>query len=76
MNGKQYKSLPRALDAAQDGDTVKLLANHTTNWDNVEAGEYATLAVVKKTLTLDLNLWTVDYLVVGEVVPDEAGGIL
>ena len=76
VNGKQYKSLPRALDAAQDGDTVKLLANHTTNWDNVEAGEYATLAVVKKTLTLDLNLWTVDYLVVGEVVPDEAGGIL
>ena len=76
VNGKQYKSLPRALNAAQDGDTVKLLADHTTNWSDVEAGEYATLAVVKKTLTLDLNLWTVDYLVVGEVVPDEAGGIL
>ena len=76
VNGKQYKSLPRALDAAQDGDTVKLLADHTTNWSDVEAGEYATLAVVRKTLTLDLNLCTVDYLVVGEVVPDEAGGIL
>ena len=76
VNGKQYKSLPRALDAAQDGDTVKLLANHTTNWSDVEAGEYATLAVVRKTLTLDLNLCTVDYLVVGDVVPDEEGGIL
>ena len=71
-----YKTLPAALDAAQDGDTVKLLANHTTNWSDVEAGEYSTLAVVKKTLTLELNVWTVDYLVVGEVVSDEAGGIL
>ena len=71
-----YKTLPAALNAAQDGDTVKLLANHTTNWSDVEGGEYATLAVVKKTLTLDLNGMTVDYLTVGEVVPDEAGGIL
>ena len=71
-----YKTLPAALNAAQNGDTVKLLANHTTNWSDVEAGEYATLAVVKKTLTLDLNGMTVDYLTVGDVVPDEAGGIL
>lgn len=70
-----YKTLPAALDAAQDGDTVKLLANHTTNWDNVDAGDEQ-MAVVRKTLTLDLNGMTVDYLVVGEVVPDEAGGIL
>ena len=76
VNGKQYKSLPRALNAAQDGDTVKLLADHTTNWSDVEAGEYATLAVVRKTLTLDLNGMTVDYLTVGDVVPDEEGGIL
>ena len=76
VNGKQYKSLPRALNAAQNGDTVKLLADHTTNWSDVEAGEYATLAVVRKTLTLDLNGMTVDYLTVGDVVPDEAGGIL
>ena len=76
VNGKQYKSLPAALDAAQDGDTVKLLANHTTNWSDVKAGEYATLAVVKKTLTLDLNGMTVDYLTVGDVVPDEEGGTL
>ena len=71
-----YKTLPAALDAAQDGDTVKLLADHTTNWSDVEASEYATLAVVKKTLTLDLNGMTVDYLTVGDVVPDEEGGIL
>ena len=70
-----YKTLPAALDAAQDGDTVKLLANHTTNWDNVDAGDEQ-MAVVRKTLTLDLNGMTVDYLTVGEVVSDEAGGIL
>ena len=75
-DGGTYTTLPAALDAAQDGDTVKLLANHTTNWGDVEAGEYATLAVVRKTLTLDLNGMTVDYLTVGEVVPDEEGGIL
>ena len=76
MDGGTYKTLPAALDAAQDGDTVKLLADHTTNWSDVEAGEYATLAVVRKTLTLDLNGMTVDYLTVGDVVPDEEGGIL
>lgn len=76
MDGGTYESLPAALNAAQDGDTVKLLADHTTNWSDVEAGEYATLAVVRKTLTLDLNGMTVDYLTVGEVVPDEEGGIL
>ena len=75
-DGGTYTTLPAALNAAQDGDTVKLLANHTTNWSDVEAGEYSTLAVIKKTLTLDLNGRTVDYLTVGEVVPDEAGGIL
>lgn len=75
-DGGTYTTLPAALDAAQDGDTVKLLADHTTNWSDVEAGEYATLAVVKKTLTLDLNGMTVDYLTVGDVVPDEEGGIL
>lgn len=75
-DGGTYESLPAALNAAQDGDTVKLLADHTTKWSDVEAGEYATLAVVKKALTLDLNGMTVDYLTVGDVVPDEEGGIL
>ena len=75
-DGGTYESLPAALNAAQNGDTVKLLANHTTNWSDVEAGEYDTLAVVKKALTLDLNGWTIDYLKVGEVISDEAGGII
>ena len=70
-----YKTLPAALDAAQNGDTVKLLANHTTHWSDVDAGDEQ-MAVVRKTLTLDLNGMTVDYLTVGEVVPDEEGGIL
>ncbi|WP_418986252.1 hypothetical protein [Agathobaculum butyriciproducens] len=73
VNGKQYKSLPRALDAAQDGDTVKLLADHVTDADALNAlGEdftfeqYASIVpVVTKTLTLDLNHKTVDYLEVG-----------
>ena len=74
-DGGTYESLPAALNAAQDGDTIKLLANHTTNWSDVEAGEEQ-MAVVKTRITLDLNGHTVDYLVVGEVVPDEEGGIL
>ena len=73
VNGKQYKSLPRALAAARDGDTVKLLADHVTDADALNAlGEdftfeqYASIVpVVTKTLTLDLNHKTVDYLEVG-----------
>ena len=73
VNGKQYKSLPTALNAARDGDTVKLLANHVTDADALNAlGEdftfeqYASIVpVVTKTLTLDLNHKTVDYLEVG-----------
>ena len=74
-DGGTYKTLPAALNAAQDGDTVKLLADHTTDWDAVDASEEQP-AVVKSTITLDLNGKTVDYLVVGEVVSDEEGGIL
>ena len=68
-----YESLPAALNAAQDGDTVKLLADHVTDVDALNAlGEdftfkqYASIVpVVTKTLTLDLNHKTVDYLEVG-----------
>lgn len=70
-----YATLPAALNAAQNGDTVKLLANHTTDWDAVYASEEQ-MAVVKTRITLDLNGNTVDYLVVGEVVPDEGVGII
>ena len=72
-DGGTYESLPAALNAAQDGDTVKLLANHVTDADALNAlGEdftfeqYASIVpVVTKTLTLDLNHKTVDYLEVG-----------
>ena len=72
-DGGTYKSLPAALNAAQNGDTVKLLANHVTDADALNAlGEdftfeqYASIVpVVTKTLTLDLNHKTVDYLEVG-----------
>ena len=69
--GTKYFSLPAALNAAQDGDTVKLLANHVTDWDAVDAGDESTLAIVTKKLTLDLNGKTVDYLMVGEMEVDE-----
>ena len=72
-DGGTYASLPAALNAAQDGDTVKLLADHVTDADALNAlGEnftfeqYASIVpVVTKTLTLDLNHKTVDYLEVG-----------
>ena len=72
-DGGTYESLPAALNAAQNGDTVKLLANHVTDADALDAlGEnftfeqYASIVpVVTKTLTLDLNHKTVDYLEVG-----------
>ena len=72
-DGGTYKSLPAALNAAQNGDTVKLLADHVTDADALNAlGEdftfeqYASIVpVVTKTLTLDLNHKTVDYLEVG-----------
>ena len=72
-DGGTYESLPAALNAARDGDTVRLLANHVTDADALNAlGEdftfeqYASIVpVVTKTLTLDLNHKTVDYLEVG-----------
>ena len=72
-DGGTYESLPAALDAAQDGDTVKLLANHVTDADALNAlgqdftfEQYASIVpAVTKTLTLDLNHKTVDYLEVG-----------
>ena len=79
-DGGTYTTLPAALDAAQDGDTVKLLANHVTDADALNAlGEdftfeqYASIVpVVTKTLTLDLNNKTVDYLEVGFSETNEA----
>ena len=72
-DGGTYKSLPAALNAAQSGDTVKLLANHVTDakalnglGEDFTFEQYASIVpVVTKTLTLDLNHKTVDYLEVG-----------
>ena len=72
-DGGTYESLPAALNAARDGDTVRLLANHVTDADALNAlgddftfEQYASIVpVVTKTLTLDLNHKTVDYLEVG-----------
>ena len=69
-DGGTYESLPAALNAAQDGGTVKLLANHVTDWEVVDAGDESSLAIVTKQLTLDLNGNTVDYLMVGDVAVD------
>ena len=72
-DGGTYESLPAALNAARDGDTVRLLANHVTDADALNAlgddftfEQYASIVpVVTKTLTLDLNHKTIDYLEVG-----------
>ena len=45
-DGGTYKTLPAALDAAQDGDTVKLLSD-------VDLGE--TSVTISKSITFDLN---------------------
>lgn len=70
-DGGTFTSLPAALNEAQSGDTVKLLANHVTDWDAVNAGDESTLAIVTKELTLDLNSKTVDYLMVGDMTFDD-----
>lgn len=63
-DGGTYTTLPAALDAAQDGDTVKLLADYET----VEgAGEEEESGLtITKSVTLDLNGHTVDKLTVGD----------
>ena len=60
-----YATLPKALDAAKDGDTVTLLKDHTT----VE-GNTSTVAIVKNRITLELNGETVDSLMVGDATYD------
>ncbi len=71
VNGKRYALLNNAFAAANDGDTVTMLANHTTDWEAVDAGDESTLAIVTKKLTLDLNGKTVDHLMVGDIAFDE-----
>ena len=63
-----YTSLPAALSAAQDGETVTLLADHTTDENDV-----TTRAVVTKTLTLDLNGFVLKITGSGSVIKIESG---
>ena len=70
-DGGTYESLPAALNAAEDGDAVKLLENHTT----VE-GDISTVAIVKNRITLDMNGKTVDSLMVGQTVDLSTGELL
>ncbi len=55
VNGKQYKSLPRALDAAQDGDTIKLAAD-VENCGMILIGNGGI-----KRLTVDLNGYNIGF---------------
>ena len=54
INGKGYTSLPKAIEAAQNGDTIVVLADIT--------GGSGTLAYVSgKTVTIDLGGHTIDH---------------
>ena len=77
IDDTEYASLPAALNAAKDGETVTLLADHEEDVDAIMKGDLSTMAVVKERLTLDLNGFTVDSLtvgdkaIVGEIYDDE-----
>lgn len=56
-----YATLPAALEAANDGDTVKMLKDYTS-----DKNDLFTMIFVKKQLTLDLNGFDIDSLTVGQ----------
>ena len=62
---KTYSTLPEAVNAAQDGDTIKLLADYET----VESagGEENGGLTITKSVTLDLNGHGMDYFEVAQV---------
>ena len=55
-----YSTLPEAVNAAQDGDTIKLLVDY-----GVDGGSLPTIAVTKS-VTLDLNGHGIEYVEVGQ----------
>ena len=57
---KTYSTLPAAVDAAKDGDTIKLLADY-----GVDGGSLPTIAVTKR-VTLDLNGHGIEHVEVGQ----------
>ena len=68
IGDKIYTSLPAALNAVADGGTVKLLANYTT-----DENDLSTLIFIKKMMTLDLNGCAIDRLTVGQTWNLSAG---
>ena len=67
-----YSTLPEAVNAAQDGDTIKLLADYKTAGDAGE-GEDGGLTITKS-VTLDLNGYGMDDFKVAQV--NDAGETL
>lgn len=58
VNGATYRSIKEAVDAANDGDTVKVLYDHTIANDKVSAetsGMIPYITVADKKVTIDLN---------------------
>ena len=55
VNGKQYGTLSEAIAAANAGDTVKLIANFSTDATKTTATDRL---IVDKSITLDLNGYT------------------
>lgn len=56
-----YATLPTALEAANDGDIVKMLKDYTS-----DKNDLFTMIFVKKQLTLDMNGFDIDSLTVGQ----------
>lgn len=58
VNGTQYESLQAAVEAAQPGDTITVIADHKLTWDEetFADGSLAAMVVVEgKAVTIDLN---------------------
>ena len=60
-----YSTLPEAVNAAQDGDTIKLLADYETAEGS--GGEEESGLTITKSVTLDLNGHGMDYFQVAQV---------
>ena len=60
-----YSTLPEAVNAAQDGDTIKLLADYKTAEGAGEEGESG--LAITKSVTLDLNGYGMDDFRVAQV---------
>ena len=55
-----YTSLREAINAAAAGDTVRLLADINRTTEDSAEGQYDLVRINNKTITLDLDGWTID----------------